>query len=117
MHEMSIIANIQKIVEKHAEMNNVNKVISITVGAGELSGIVEQFAQHCFGFVSEGTITEGATLRIEIDPIVMSCEGCGTNFKLQDRKLDGITCPRCAAMENLKLVSGKEIYVKNMEVI
>ena len=114
---MSIVANIQKVVEEHAETNNVNKVISITVGAGELSGIVEKFARHCFDYVSRGTITEGATLNVEIDPIVLSCEGCSTKFKLQDGTLGEATCPRCGAGENLKLVSGKEIYVKSMEVL
>ncbi len=117
MHEMGIVRNIQEVAEKHAATNNVKKVISITVTAGELSGLVEELLQHCFGYLSRGTVTEGAKLKLEIAPIVMGCEKCRENFKLRDRKIDEATCPQCGATESLKLVSGREIYVKHMEVL
>jgi hydrogenase nickel incorporation protein HypA/HybF len=117
MHEIGVLRNIQKVVEKHAETNNVKKVTSITVGAGELSGLVEELLQHAFGYLSRGTITEGAKLIVEIDPVVMDCEKCRKDFKLPEAKIDEAACPKCGTTESLKLVYGKEIYVKHMEVI
>lgn len=117
MHEMGIVRNIQEVAEKHAATNNVKKVVSITVGAGELSGLVEELLQHCFGYLSRETVTEGAKLILEIDPIVMGCEKCRKNFELQDGKIDEATCPQCGDTESLTLVSGREIYVKHMEVL
>ena len=117
MHEMSIVRNIQEVAEKQAVANNVKKVVSITVKAGELSGLVEELLQHCFVYISRGTITEGAKLKLEIDPIIMDCEKCRKNFKLLDGKIDEATCPQCGNTESLTLVSGREIYVKNMEVL
>ena len=117
MHEMAMVKNIQNIVEKHAETNNVKKVVTITIGAGELSGFVETLVQRCFGYLSRGTITEGAKIKLEIDPIVLGCEKCGENFKPQDSKINEATCPQCGATKNLKLVSGRDVYVKHMEVL
>ena len=117
MHEMGVLRNIQKVVEKHAEANNAKKVTSITIGAGELSGLVEELLQHAFGYVSRGTVTEGAKLELEIDPIVMGCEKCRKDFELPDGKIDEAVCTQCGATEGLRLVSGGDIYVKHMEVI
>ena len=117
MHEMGVLRNIQKVVEKHAEANNARKVTSITIGAGELSGLVEELLQHAFGYVSRGTVTEGAKLELEIDSIVMGCKKCRKDFELPDGKIDEAVCTQCGATEGLRLVSGGDIYVKHMEVI
>ncbi len=117
MHEMGVLRNIQKVVEKHAEANNARKVTSITIGAGELSGLVEELLQHAFGYVSRGTVTEGAELKLEIDSIVMGCKKCRKDFELPDGKIDEAVCTQCGATEGLRLVSGGDIYVKHMEVI
>ncbi|MCD6569253.1 MAG: hydrogenase maturation nickel metallochaperone HypA [Deltaproteobacteria bacterium] len=116
MHELPITESILNIVLKHAEANNVNKVISISLKIGELSDLVNEWVQRYFDYLSKDTIAEGAKLKIERTPVVIQCDKCGLSFQVNIRESKTIRCPDCGGKE-VTLVSGREFYINSIDVI
>ncbi|MBW2053420.1 MAG: hydrogenase maturation nickel metallochaperone HypA [Deltaproteobacteria bacterium] len=116
MHELAVTERILAVILKHAGTNNVNKVLSIQLKMGELSDLEDEWVQKYFDYLSKGTIAENAKLKIERIPVVMECDNCGQSFEVDIRKIKEIVCPECAN-KKCSLISGKEYYIKDMEVI
>jgi len=115
MHELPITEGILKIVQRHAALNRVGKVVSIRLQVGRLSDLEDEWIQRYFDYLSKGTVAEGAVLKIERTPIVMQCVACETSFEAQAADLGNLACPACG-VRDARLVSGREYYVKEMEV-
>ena len=115
MHELPITEEILKVVLKHAQMNNVQKVIAIHLQIGKLSDLEDAWIQRYFDYLSKGTLADGATLKIERMPIVMQCSKCSTSYEADAEKLGDMACPACGE-NSATLVSGRKYYIKDMEV-
>jgi hydrogenase nickel incorporation protein HypA/HybF len=116
MHELQVTERILDIILRHAKANGVSKVISIQLKIGELSDLENEWIQSYFDHLSKGTIAENAKLKIERTPVVMECDDCGHSFEVNIREIKDILCPECACRK-CTLVSGKEYYIKDMEVL
>ena len=115
MHELPVTEQILSIVLKHAEKNQVNRVVSITLTVGELSELEDEWIQHYFDYLSKDTIAAGAKLKIERMPIVIRCNKCGRSESISKEQLGQVTCPKCGDSGDFSLVSGRENYIKEME--
>lgn len=115
MHELPVVESILNIVMKHAEMNQVQKIVSISLIVGELSDLEAEWMQHYFDFLSNDTLAEGARLKITYTPIILLCPQCGHSFQVKKEHLTTASCPSCAHDGKFDLVSGKEYYIKEME--
>ena len=62
--------------------------------------------------LSEGTIAEGARIEAEFPPVRVRCRDCRKEGEITPHHL---ACPHCGSLR-LKLLSGKEFYIKSMEV-
>ena len=62
--------------------------------------------------LSEGTIAEEAQITAEFLPVQVLCRDCGRQGEITPHHLQ---CPYCGSLR-LKLLSGKEFYIKSMEV-
>ena len=116
MHELQVTQRILDIVLRHAKANDVNKVISIQLKIGELSDLEDEWVQKYFDYLSKDTIAKNAKLKIERTPVVMKCDKCGHSFEVNIKEVRDIQCPECAH-EKSTLMSGREYYIKDMEVI
>lgn len=116
MHELPVIESILNIVMKHAEMNQVQKIVSISLMVGELCDLESDWMQHYFDFLSNNTPAEGAELRITYTPIVLRCPQCGSSFQIKKEQLGAASCPTCSNDGKFELVSGQEYFIKEMEV-
>ena len=116
MHELPVTESILDIVLKHAEKNDVKKVVTIHLGVGELSDLEDEWMQKYFEYLSKDTIAKDAKLSIERIPITMQCSECMHEFKVEKKGMDKIQCPKCNT-EKCSLIAGREYYIKNMEVI
>jgi hydrogenase nickel incorporation protein HypA/HybF len=112
MHELSVTQGILKIVDAEAKRNNVNKVLSVTLKVGQLSGVMPQLIQDYFDLVAMGTVVEGAKLIIERVPATIKCLECNEVSPIDRIKL---RCPKCNGIE-VKIVTGKEFHIECMEV-
>ena len=115
MHELPVTDEILKIVLKHAQRNNVQRVVSINLQIGKLSDLEDEWIQRYFDHLSKGTLAEGAKLKIERMPIKMQCNSCSQTYEVEIAGLENLVCPHCGA-EGASLLSGREYYIKDMEV-
>ena len=115
MHELPITESILKIVLKHAEAQSVRKVVTIRLQIGRLSDLEDEWIQRYFDYLSEGTIAQGARLKIERTPVMMQCNACRTSYEVETARIGELVCPACGEGGGT-LFSGREYYVKEMEV-
>ena len=116
MHELPVINSILSVVLKHAAVNHVKKVVTIFLQVGALSDLEDKWMQQYFDYVGKGSIAEGATLKIERIPAVMQCRKCSETYEVNVKGETIPPCPECGSDERT-LVSGREYFIKNMEVI
>ena len=115
MHELPITESILNIVLKHAAKNNVRQVVAIHLRIGKLSDLEDEWIQRYFDYLSKDTVAQGAKLVIERMPIMVQCNGCSTSYEAEAAKLGDLVCPNCRQTEGT-LISGREYYIKDMEV-
>ena len=111
MHELSIVEGILEAVIPEVEKYDVNRVLSIKLKIGELSGVVPDCINYYFDIASKGTIAEGAKIVIERIPIRIECRDCGYDGTIS---LGRHKCPKCDGT-NFRIVSGKEYFVDSVE--
>ncbi len=112
MHEMSIAMNIVEIVTETVKNNHAEKVNSIDLDIGDLSGILIDSLTFCFDAASKGTPVEGAVLNInEIDG-TGKCLDCNQEFPV---KVFLTTCPFCNSLST-NIIQGKELSIKSINV-
>jgi len=116
MHELPVIDSILNIVLKHAAINQARQIISITLQVGAMSDLEDEWMQRYFDQLSKGTVAETAVLRINRVPVVVVCQSCDHEFEVSLSERD-IVCPECSSIKGFNLLSGREYYIKEMEVI
>ena len=112
MHELAISENILKVIVPAAEKANAKRIISVRMHIGEVSGVIPSLLEKAFAVASEGTMAEGAKLVFEISPTIVHCCDCG-----EDGETDKLTraCKKCGSF-NVKIVSGREYFIEDLEV-
>ncbi|HZD60462.1 MAG TPA: hydrogenase maturation nickel metallochaperone HypA [Anaerolineae bacterium] len=113
MHELGLTQSILDIALEHAERNNATKILTVTVKAGTLVGLVEDSMQFYFNYLTRTTIAEDAELIVEHLPAVVSCNSCGRKSEVS--VFEVFTCPRCNGF-SVELISGREFYVDSIEI-
>jgi hydrogenase nickel incorporation protein HypA/HybF len=115
MHELSVTKSILDILLKHAESNNVSRIVNVHLKIGELSELEGEWIQHYFDYLSKGTVAEGAVIKVKKIPVQFSCDRCSAIFTVDIKKVEEIRCTDCGSSE-CTLQSGMEYYVEDMEV-
>ncbi|MDF2586904.1 MAG: hydrogenase nickel incorporation protein HypA [Anaerocolumna sp.] len=111
MHEIGVLIEVVKSVERFAKENDVEKVESLVLQIGELSSMIPKYMKTLYPGAVEGTILEGSELKIELLPANGLCKDCNKVYHIVSSK--GI-CPSCSS-KNMELLSGKEFYIKEIE--
>lgn len=65
MHELGIVSDILRIACREAEARKADKILTIKIKAGRLSGLTRDHLQNTFDLISEGTPASGAVLEVE----------------------------------------------------
>lgn len=112
MHELSIANSMVKLATKTAQANNINKIKTIHVRLGVLSGVVKESLEFCFDVVTAGTIAEGATLVIKEVALKIFCSQCEKERILVEPI--PLKCPECKMRTN-DIVEGREIELYSIE--
>ena len=112
MHEYPITQQIIKIAENHAREADAEKVTAVNLVVGDYSGFIGDSIQMYFDIISEGTLCEGAEIRIQRVKPKLRCSSCGELF---ERKLFSFECPKCGG-EGGPTEIGKEFYIDSIEV-
>ena len=108
MHELGIASSI---VEACAERAAGTRVLRVTVEVGELAAVSPEALRFCFDVCAEGTAVAGAELDIVEIPGLASCETCGGSVVLS------VPYGVCACGGCLRVVRGRELRLREMEVV
>jgi hydrogenase nickel incorporation protein HypA/HybF len=108
VHELAVT---QSVVDAVCERIDGQRVVSVRVEVGKLSGIVADAMRFCFDIVSGQTLLEGARLDIDERPGEAHCRDCGVDFTLADLVL---LCP-CGSAD-VDVTAGRDLVIKSVEV-
>ncbi len=111
MHEMSIAMNIVEIAVQSAKQHGAQKINSITVEIGALSGVVPEALEFCFEAATKDTPAEGSKLEIIYLKAEAHCPHCGIHFET-DQFLN--ICPNCG--QQVFAQGAHQLQVKTINV-
>ncbi len=111
MHELSIAQEILNIV-KNSIPSETQKLKSVKIRVGKLSGILIDSLKFCFEAIINDTEFSGASLDVIEIPIKISCAECKTDTELNEPIF---ICPRCNSF-NVQLLAGRELEITEIEV-
>lgn len=113
MHELGVVFHVIKNVKNVALENNIEKIKSVTLEIGEVSGVINEQLIDCWNWAKKREdMTVDAELIIETLKAVTFCEDCEQNYETVEH---GKICPYCGS-EHTYLVVGNEFNIKEIEV-
>lgn len=111
MHELPIIQGLLETASAVARKEELSRVTCVTLRVGELSDLVDECMQLYWEMAGEGTVCEGASLRIRREPATFVCRSCGRKFPHSE----GFFCPCCGGDATLVPGTGTGCVVENIE--
>ena len=112
MHELSLAESVLETIEDAARRDGFSRVSRVWLEIGQLSCVEPEALAFCFDAVTRDSIAAGARLEIIATPGSGWCERCAATVPM-DTTFSA--CPQCGAY-HLKIISGSEMRVKELEV-
>jgi hydrogenase nickel incorporation protein HypA/HybF len=113
MHELSLVSSILDIIEDYAAREGFERVKSLRLSCGKVSSVVPQCLQFAFEVQSKDTRAEGATLTLDILPVIIHCLNCGKDFEVDHFEP---CCPECGKAEVLLTSGTEELQLLELDV-
>jgi hydrogenase nickel incorporation protein HypA/HybF len=112
MHELAVCQALIEQVERVARQNDAQRVVSIVITIGPLSGVEPQLLEHAYPLAAAGTLAEHASLVIETVPVRVRCRTCGAET---DAVANRLVCGTCGDWQ-VDVSGGEEMILKRVEV-
>lgn len=111
MHELSVCQSLLSQLEGFASENSAQRVLSVVLGVGPLSGVEPELLKQAYPIAVAGSVAEGSELEIESRPVRVSCSQCGCE---SDASPNRLLCRHCGDWQT-RLVSGDELLLLRIE--
>ncbi len=112
MHEMSLCESVLQILEDNAHSQGFERVKTVWLEVGALSGVEIEAMRFGFDAVTRGTLADSAKLEIIEQPGEAWCMQCAKSVRVQQR-FDA--CPDCGSYQ-LQVTGGEELKIKELEI-
>jgi hydrogenase nickel incorporation protein HypA/HybF len=112
MHELDLMRQATEMASSQALRQGSHRIHAIVLRVGDLSGVVPEALAFAFEVTAQGTLAEGATLRIERVPIWCRCRSCQFDFEPADAVF---ACPLCGRA-SAEVLRGRELELVSLEV-
>ena len=112
MHEMALCEGVLQILEDNASQQGYQRVRTVWLEIGELSGVETEAMRFGFDAVTRGSLAEDARLEITMVPGEAWCMQCSKAVMVKQR-FD--SCPDCGSYQ-LQVTGGEEMRIKELEV-
>ena len=112
MHELSIAQSIIKIVESSLPNKNENKVNSVHLLIGKLSGIEIDALQFAYSVLKNNSFLYSSVLKIDETNGQAKCLTCNITFEMNRY---GTPCPECGGYA-FEILQGKEMKVLKINI-
>ncbi|MEW6041842.1 MAG: hydrogenase maturation nickel metallochaperone HypA [Elusimicrobiota bacterium] len=117
MHELGLAQDLLQIILEKAEKNLLKKITKIVISVGKASGIDIEYLHHSIvEHVLPGTIAKNAEIEFIVEQLKLKCSSCNGEISSEEAKNILLNCPRCGSIK-LTVLSGADVYVKNIEGI
>lgn len=110
MHEMSLVQSLMRQVLEVARENRLKRIDEVEVKTGALRQVVPEILREVFSLVAQGTIAEGAKLKIVEIKVSARCNLC---LKVFEPKIDNFLCPDCQQAD-IKVLLGEEFVLTSV---
>jgi hydrogenase nickel incorporation protein HypA/HybF len=112
MHELSLAQGLVEQLEETAKRESAIRVVGLLVVIGKYSGVERDAFEFAFPFAAEGTLCEGAEMRIEELPVAVQCRRCNATSNPDPLLL---VCAACGA-NDVELTGGREFLIRSVEL-
>ena len=112
MHELAVCQALIDEVRRLATNLDAQRVCSITVQVGPLSGVEPALLEQAYTIARAGTVAESASLVLETTELRILCETCDAEAAVS---LPRLVCPSCGNWRT-KLIAGDELVLARVEV-
>lgn len=113
MHEMSLMAEMVRILANSARENNIREITQVRLVVGKMTMALPDALQLAFEvFKGEPPLSSQALLEIEERETLGECQECGHSFTLTESYL--FLCPACRSVR-INILSGRELYIGHYE--
>lgn len=112
MHEMSLNEGVLQILQDNARTKGFDRVKTVWLEIGELSGVEVEAMRFCFDVVMKDTLADRARLEIIRIPGQAWCMPCEKTVQLKQRFEP---CPDCGSYQ-LQVTGGGQMQIKELEV-
>ena len=112
MHEMGIMSGVLQTVVASAEQAGATRVTSVQLSIGRMTEAIEEILVFAWEALSEGTMCEGAELKVNMINPRSRCPECSHEWE-HDRFHR--TCPNCGNALT-ELIAGREMQLDSIEV-
>lgn len=113
MHELAVCQALIEQVEGIARERLAQRVDTICVSIGPLSGVEPRLLEQAFPVASAGTVADGARLELDCLPVRVSCQQCD---QVTDALPSRLVCGNCGDWHT-ELVSGDELILSRVELL
>ncbi len=113
MHEMSYMIKFINMAEEAAHATDEERIDSLKVRVGEMTGVLPEFLEKYFPDASKGTKCEGALFEVEFVPVLVKCRDCDHCY--HPAKENGYCCPDCRSKE-AEYLQGRELELSEVTV-
>jgi hydrogenase nickel incorporation protein HypA/HybF len=115
MHEMSVAQSLMEVVQDEMDKQGLSKLIRIKVKHGRLTAIVPEALEMAFQILTAKTKYADVVLELEEVPLRVRCGECGREFTPEDATNMYLPCPYCQEAFGHEILSGKELYIEELE--
>jgi hydrogenase nickel incorporation protein HypA/HybF len=112
MHELSLVASLFEIVDRHVRERKALRVTRLRLKVGRLSGVVPDLLESAFDAYKKGTKAETARLEIAIVPVKARCRACRRVFRPEG---DSFRCPHCGS-DRWTMLEGADFVLEKIEI-
>lgn len=112
MHEYSIVQALLEQCEHYAEANEAKRVTKVVTKIGRLSGVEPHLLEIAFNTFKERTVCDGAEFVMQLQPVVITCRGCGAETTLEELHY---RCPHCESID-VAVIDGEEMLLLSLEM-
>lgn len=113
MHELSLIESMLSIIREEREKHGMTRIHRVRVVNGALSGAVSDALSFGWECLTQEGDMQGVVLDITDAPLQVVCGSCGREFSPEDAHC--MPCPACGEILGHEVVSGKELYIEEIE--
>ena len=113
MHELSVCQALVSQLETLVREQEAERVVSLRVGIGPLSGVEPELLQHAFPLAAAGSCASEAALAIEHRPVRVHCSKCGCD---SEARVNRLVCGACGDWHT-ELISGDELLLMQVEFL